>query len=121
MTIASRLARLERQRPACCSDAVTLLRLADGDPPPDVEACPRCGRPMGRVVITEVIVQRINGALVFVAPAWATFVPPDEVADLMQLQMQGDAPAWDEAERKARRRQAAGADPYYHRPAERTP
>jgi hypothetical protein len=119
MSLATRLSRLERQQPSCCSDAVTLLRLADGDPPSDPEVCPKCGRPQGRVVITEVIVRRVNGALMFVAPEWATFIPPAEVPGLLQLP--SDSPDWDEAERKARRRQAAGADPYYHRPAERTP
>jgi hypothetical protein len=122
MTLATRLARLERERPPCCDGNVTLLRLSDGDPPPEPDVCPGCGRPQGRVVIREVIVQRINGVPLFVAPEWATFVPPDEVHELMQMQLQGNAPAWDEAERKARRRQAAGDRPFYiHEPGERQP
>jgi hypothetical protein len=122
VTLSARLARLERQRPACCGDAVTLLRLADGDPPPEPEVCPRCGRPMGRVLLHEVIVQRLGGVLLFTSPDWARFVPPDEVARLLQQQQQGDTPAWDDAEARARQRQAAGEAPYYvHTPGDRTP
>jgi hypothetical protein len=113
---------LERQRPRCCDGSLVLLRVSDGDPPSAPELCPQCGKERGRVLLHEVIVQRVNGVPLFTSPPWARFIAPAEVAELMRQQQQGDQPDWDDAERKARRRQAAGEQPHYlHVPEERRP
>jgi hypothetical protein len=120
VSVAARLQRLERSRPPCpgCLRAAALVRWRDDADPPEAPPCPTCGRPQAQTLVREIIVDRVGGVLLFTSPPLMRFVSPDDVRELMH---DADSALWAEAEARARRRQAAGEQPYYHTPGHRTP